>query len=616
MKKIYLRIICLCLILCALAISSCTSPTSETESASSQEQSTENVLETSSEEPSSSTEESDVSQLTSTDESRPEVSDDTSTEESQPEISDDPSGDVSQPEDEVPEEIVEPIYDKPTPVESTAELLFRFEIGPDGLFEYNSLFYDFADYANMTLPGYFLVDKNMDFFILDDYGDNTLCLDGTDKSPKPLESITSFLGDVNKSNSATRLFEKTSDGKFVLHKTYGSVEFASENAFIILRQIPDSRKIYIEKQEVYQYEYYVYDGQGTPLHRVMLTKARAMVPSPCAIPFTCHSHKEMEIHTSLRYRPYTVQINNLTWEGLLDYEVLWMDESTCYLVACFPNHGEIHKITLGSTNQERIPQTEENSKKPKLEEVFALQLVQRDELNAFLQDPQSFVFNHTDKRDEDDIPAFITMVYERFYLREDFLELYNNRSVMEAYLTQQGVTCTVSKVYAFDSPALPITLYVQTQEGNDYFITAEDNRNSYTYTFYTETEFCSIFMRKEGKVVLNGQTLELSHAPVFYSTYVDVPVIALLKAMGTTMNELSDDSIIGTLGSQECFIDLDCATVSYGLYSFPSTSESYGYIVDKELMLRNDYYSDFLRYFCPGAEIRIDLETNTVYITK
>ena len=182
-------------------------------------------------------------------------------------------------------------------------------------------------------------------------------------------------------------------------------------------------------------------------------------------------------------------------------------------------------------------------------------------------------------------------------------------------MAQQGVTCTVSKVYAFDSPALPITLYVQTQEGNDYFITAEGNRNSYTYTFYTETEFCSIFMRKEGKVVLNGQTLELSHAPVFYSTYVDVPVIALLKAMGTTMNELSDDSIIGTLGSQECFIDLDCAAVSYGLYSFPSTSESYGYLVDKELMLRNDYYSDFLRYFCPGAEIRIDTETNTVYIT-
>ena len=85
MKKIHLPMICLCLILCALAISSCTSPASETESASSQEQSTGSISETLSEEQSTPAEESQPSEeSTPTEKSQPSE-ESTPTEESQPE---------------------------------------------------------------------------------------------------------------------------------------------------------------------------------------------------------------------------------------------------------------------------------------------------------------------------------------------------------------------------------------------------------------------------------------------------------------------------------------------------------------------------------------------------
>lgn len=102
-KKPLLWVMALCIILCALvAVLFCTSPASKADSASSQEQSTENVSETLSEEQSTESETANNSSADeleiSEDESEPEISEDTSTEEPEPEVSDEVSEDVSEPE--------------------------------------------------------------------------------------------------------------------------------------------------------------------------------------------------------------------------------------------------------------------------------------------------------------------------------------------------------------------------------------------------------------------------------------------------------------------------------------------------------------------------------------
>lgn len=202
-------------------------------------------------------------------------------------------------------------------------------------------------------------------------------------------------------------------------------------------------------------------------------------------------------------------------------------------------------------------------------------------------------------------------------IRTDLLDLTKDLSVMEAYLEGLGVSCQVTAITGLICDLAPFTLKIDTAGGEPYFLLVKDNGDSYTYTLMTLDEYRASYQRVEGKLVVNGVEIDASPAPYIYGDTGHLPVLAIMKALGATVEGDATDIATVTLDGVTFEIVRFDLAIWWGDKSFPGgVSEICLYFTDGDMMLHQTEFQHFLDEAFPSIRIRIDGETDTVYVTK
>ena len=175
----------------------------------------------------------------------------------------------------------------------------------------------------------------------------------------------------------------------------------------------------------------------------------------------------------------------------------------------------------------------------------------------------------------------------------------------------------MARTAALDFNYAPFTLMALTETKEAYFVTVKDSRfdGEPTYKVYSLAEYRNAFLPREATVVVNGNTLSSKYATIAYGETAMLPAVAVLEALGGTV-EWQNGSAAVTLNGKQCFVHPGELCIAYGDEEWIDTSDE---VVDSkgdELLMRSIELQSFFDVFCPGVEIRVEIEENTVYITR
>ena len=426
--------------------------------------------------------------------------------------------------------------------------------------------------------------------------------------------------------SSEKFFEYTEDGRYLIYNQGAQEPYrysgCDENGITLA--LPGTHYLYGEKFNWWEEPYLRFDKDGNVISRVIVVQEHTRVHEPCKIPFSTNSGEQ---RTAIAQKFYTVRINEFEVENLIDYKLIWNGDGTCYLLAVTAEYVELYHITPGVTHKELTPRTEENSTEKECKTIITLYRLDEEEAMEMLTASLDFTLPKGDNITEEHIPYFETNLYEGFWLREDFLALFDDYRNLEDKLKSYGVDCKVKEAVLLESALLPITIRITTTDGKLYFLAVKDSRFDYksshhtydppfyTYTFYTEEDYVNAFLQIPVTVLVNGKEIETHLKPVTYGGYADIPFIAVMTAMGAEIqwtDEYNDRALI-TLGGNTCSVDTYTSSMWYK-HSYATVSQPFDPKTGNEVILRTDVLQQFFDDFCPGASIRIDTETYTVYI--
>ena len=410
---------------------------------------------------------------------------------------------------------------------------------------------------------------------------------------------------------ADQIVTKLGDGTFAVFRDKGvcTHDATCNSSEWLGLEHHQGQRTYTDQHSTRETVYTGHGANGEVVSRVLISDSYSYWYEPCNI----------DIHNCIiqHYKPHTVKVNGIAFENSTGYNAFWGPEGKLYVIILYPDRGEVYTVK-GITHEEMTPVTEENSKMPDFPTAITIHSLEREDLVGFLEDPAGYTWDKGWIREisEIGIPAYITMEYERIDFRPDFLELYNDRSVMEQYLLSHGVSCTVAKVTSFEALAIPFTVYVEAADGTIYFITVEDHEDLYTYKLYTEKEYVDSFLEQPVKIMINGKELQSEYTFRRYGEYAEIPFIATMDALGADWHWRSKDYAEITMGGNTCYVDTYESSLNYGgdYHFYPTASLPFGQEYGDEIILRTDTLQEFFKAFCHGVTVRVDAEESVVYI--
>ncbi len=333
---------------------------------------------------------------------------------------------------------------------------------------------------------------------------------------------------------------------------------------------------------------------------------------PCEIRYWTNEYSG-NYATVRYYRPYTIKVNEVIFENVVEYQIFHGKEGTLYLVMFFAEHGEIYAITGGVTHEAATPATEETDDR-NLPILFEIYYEEQDDLRQLLNDPLG---DHLGRGYE--IPINHKLLYYMeatpVLLSEEFVELATDFAAMEAYLKGQGFSCKVTDIVVFSAETAPVTLMALTEAGNAYFVTAKIDypTKEQVYAAYSLEDYRNTFLSREVKVVVNGTEMTPKYTVTAYGENTMLPIVQVLQALGGTVEQV-DGGVSITLDGKQCFVYFGEHCIMYG-----DEEWAYGWEVEyhrDELLIPKVELQSIFDVFCPGVEIRVDIANNAVYIER
>jgi len=294
--------------------------------------------------------------------------------------------------------------------------------------------------------------------------------------------------------------------------------------------------------------------------------------------------------------------------------VLYGEDGTFYLMVLYPHYGEIYAITGGVTHEEFLSSEGWTDDIDDLPILVSIDMMKRDALLEFLADPRTYSFRGGWDIPVNGIPGYPTLNYERFYLKPDLLEIATDHSAMEAFLKKRGITCDVTEIHLFEAAITPFTLFVKTGDGTLYFIGVEYSEDVHTYTLYTEEEYLAAYYPHPLTIMVDGKKLETDDPFVAYGEYAELPLVAIMEALGAQLEWKYDDYVGITWGGNQCWIDTDYSSLTYGGQRFHAVMDRYSLYKGNDVTFRSDTLQEFFKAFCHGVTVRVDAEESVVYI--
>ena len=564
MKKRILAIL-LCLFMLAL-LCACTAEDGEPSSSVPGESTIAASSEVSEEisiEESSILEEASLPEVSQPDESEPEISE---PEESQPEISE---PEVSEPEVSEPEVSDPPIAELPPEKEATVEQVLRFDMGPGHPFSLWAYTNGYPEFGKLIIEQPIFTDGEENFYL-------------------DLTSSVKRFNDGAKLPSAKR---NVANSEYVLS---------------------GGRLLWLEDRILDEDLYILWNESKEVVSRIKVSIEQPYRYQPCEIRYTTSEYYG-KYATVKYYRPFTIKVNEVTFENVVEYQVFHGKENTLYLALFFADYGAIYAVTGGVTHEELTPATEgaDRENRPVLFKAYELN---QNQLKNMLDDPAGYSFS----RGEEiwiDASLLYYLDEDPFLLWPELVELATEPAAMEAYLKEQGFPCTVKRITAIDSEFAPFTLMAVTETGNAYFVTAKIDypTKEQVYAAYTLEEYRNTFLSREVKVVVNGAEMTPKYPVTAYGENTMLPIVQVLQALGGTVEQV-DGGVSITLDGKQCFVYFGEHCIMYG-----DEEWAYGWEVEyhrDELLIPRGELQSIFDVFCPGVEIRVDIANNAVYIER
>ena len=409
-------------------------------------------------------------------------------------------------------------------------------------------------------------------------------------------------------SSAEQVVTKLEDGTFAVHNGYDNWDYyircIDGEGLIIVNYEADT--FWTDTHSVSQTEYFLFDRNGELCSRLMLRREAGYQYRPCKI--------ECNNCTIEYYHPKTLYFNGMVFEDVIFDTVLYGEDGTFYLMVLHPHYGEIYAITGGVAHEAFLSSEGWMDDIDDLPILVSIDMMKRDALLEFLADPRTYSFRGGWDIPVNGIPGYPTLNYETFYLKSDLLEIATDHSAMEAFLKKRGITCDVTEIHLFEAAITPFTLFVKTGDGTLYFIGVEYSEDVYTYTLYTEEDYLAAYYPYPLTIMVDGKKLETDDPFVTYGEYAELPLVAIMEALGAQLEWKYDDYVGITWGGNQCWIDTDYSSLKYGGQRFHAVMDRYSLYKGNDVTFRSDVLQSFFGVFCPGVEIRVDIEKNTVYV--
>lgn len=168
--------------------------------------------------------------------------------------------------------------------------------------------------------------------------------------------------------------------------------------------------------------------------------------------------------------------------------------------------------------------------------------VTRDDFESFLYAPSIELIttgNNNYYSYPKDGQWHITSEIIRIPIGSDILNFAGNISSLQAYLIKNGVTSELVNTLIIDAPRVPLTIWLETETG-DYYITVTDLNKKTEYHFYSADEYCKIYLGKQASLYVNRVEVTTDTAPIVYHNYADIPLVAVLNALGAKITNETD----------------------------------------------------------------------------
>jgi len=206
-----------------------------------------------------------------------------------------------------------------------------------------------------------------------------------------------------------------------------------------------------------------------------------------------------------------------------------------------------------------------------------------------------------------------------FAKEQEVVDFLTDPAAIQAYLVDHQIQGTIEQMAIFEVPNMPITMWVKTTEEVAY-MTIFDHYEEETYRLYAQDEFNDRNTRRVGKLFYQGKEIDTPNAPIIYGGDADVPLIAILKAVGATVEEIEEGYFAVSKNDQTYLLDIqvpemvgieddwDRLMVAGGLV--------YLYAVDGELMVSDCIATTVLMHMDVNAYVAVDTENARVVITE
>lgn len=279
--------------------------------------------------------------------------------------------------------------------------------------------------------------------------------------------------------------------------------------------------------------------------------------------------------------------------------------------------------TTGSTTT-TTKRVLENPKDPNDIVIYA---IDRDDFQTFIKAP-SYGFladkaewTYSYRTDGERYMRYYSCGSINFAEEQEVVDFLTDPAAIQVYLADHQIQGTIKQKAIFEVPNMPITMWVKTTEEVAY-MTIFDPYEEETYRLYTQDEFNDRNTRRVGKLFYQGKEIDTPNAPIIYGGDADVPLIAVLKAVGATVEEIEEGYFVVRINGKAYMLDILAKEM------FPQGEDNawnmlmvfggvtFKYVVNDELMVSHPIVNSALMFVGVDAYVRMDTENAKVIITE
>ena len=208
----------------------------------------------------------------------------------------------------------------------------------------------------------------------------------------------------------------------------------------------------------------------------------------------------------------------------------------------------------------------------------------------------------------------------RVPIKQQLLDFCGDVHTLEKCLTDRGISAVIERALMIDTPHVPLTLWLDTTAGNYYITVHNLSDEKPTYAFYSESEYRDMYLCAEASLYVNRKEVITDTPAIVYHNYADIPLLAVLEAMGADLKYESDMLTAISFQGTNYYLD----TEKYRLYVADSESHnliaslqggtSFVYSVGRELMMDDAMLRATLENMGIDANITMDKEKAIVKI--